>query len=192
MECHYRLIICILAVFVTIPVIVKNRSSSFKAATPVFYSVSPGSVLVGISGDVKHPGIYTVTATTMTVSVIKMAMPLREIKYYLPHGSEQILADSGSQYKISINTEGYAVIRKEDIPVAHRLLLKIPLNINRMNADDFERIPGIGPVMGKRIIEYRHKNGGFMKISDLLMVEGIGEKKYLQLEKYFNQLKKLE
>lgn len=188
-EYYYRIIIIVLAVSVTMPLVLKNRSSRLKPAAPVFYSASPDSALVWVGGDVRHPGVYSATATTMTIGVIKMAEPLRAIRGCLPKGEEQVAVNSGNLYKISINKEGYARIIKEEIPAAQRILLRIPLNINSMEAADFELLPGIGPVMSRKIVEYRHKNGGFMKISDLMKIDGIGEKKYEQLEKIFKPLK---
>ena len=50
------------------------------------------------------------------------------------------------------------------------------VNVNQANAEQLMTIRGVGPVMAKRIIEYREKNGPFKKTEDLLSVQGIGEK----------------
>jgi len=54
-----------------------------------------------------------------------------------------------------------------------------------MNKDDFDRLPGIGPVLADRILQYRQNNGGKLKLEDLLSVSGIGEKKYSALKNFF-------
>jgi competence protein ComEA len=56
------------------------------------------------------------------------------------------------------------------------------VNINTATADELEKLPGVGPAMATRIIEYRQKNGGFKKIEELMNVRGIGEKAFLTLK----------
>jgi competence protein ComEA len=50
------------------------------------------------------------------------------------------------------------------------------VDINTASAADLEKLPGVGPALSKRIIEYREKNGPFATVDDLLKVQGIGEK----------------
>ena len=57
-----------------------------------------------------------------------------------------------------------------------------PININTATASELEALPGVGPAMAARIVEYRTKNGGFKKIEDLMNVKGIGEKSFLKLK----------
>ena len=49
------------------------------------------------------------------------------------------------------------------------------LNINTARMADLEQLPGIGPVLGQAILDYREENGAFVRIEDLLNVPGIGE-----------------
>jgi competence protein ComEA len=57
-----------------------------------------------------------------------------------------------------------------------------PLNLNTATAAELEKLPGVGPAVAARILEYRQKNGGFKKIEDLMNVRGIGEKSFLRLK----------
>lgn len=56
------------------------------------------------------------------------------------------------------------------------------VNLNAATAAELESLPGVGPAVAARIIEYREKNGGFKKVEDLMNVRGIGEKTFLQLK----------
>ena len=56
------------------------------------------------------------------------------------------------------------------------------VNLNTATASELEALPGIGPKMAQRIVEYREKNGVFKKVEDLMNVKGIGEKNFLKLK----------
>jgi competence protein ComEA len=58
------------------------------------------------------------------------------------------------------------------------------VNLNTASAAQIESLPGVGPKVAERIIEYRQKNGGFKKIEELMNVKGIGEKSFLKLKPY--------
>ena len=65
---------------------------------------------------------------------------------------------------------------------------KKPININRASAAELEKLYGIGPVISKRIVDYRKKHGSFKSLKDLKKVKGIGPKllgkngKYMKLK----------
>src|SRR6187402_757815 len=59
---------------------------------------------------------------------------------------------------------------------------KAVLNLNAATAEQLATLPGIGPKVAERILEYRTKNGGFKKIEELMNVKGIGEKSFLKLK----------
>jgi competence protein ComEA len=55
------------------------------------------------------------------------------------------------------------------------------LDLNRATAEDLQRLPGIGEVLARRVVEARTLRGSFSTIEELLEVKGIGEKKLERL-----------
>ena len=53
----------------------------------------------------------------------------------------------------------------------------VVVNVNKATTEELIKVRGIGPVMAKRITEYRDKNGMFKSIDDLAQVHGIGGNK---------------
>jgi competence protein ComEA len=52
------------------------------------------------------------------------------------------------------------------------------LDLNRATEQDLEALPGIGPVLAERVVEYRQTSGPFRRVEDLRAVKGIGKKKF--------------
>ena len=49
-----------------------------------------------------------------------------------------------------------------------------PVDLNRADAAELDRLPGIGPVLARRIVEHRAQHGPFRSADELLAVRGIG------------------
>ena len=58
------------------------------------------------------------------------------------------------------------------------------LDINTASKVQLMELPGIGEMIAERIIDYRSQHGFFTSTDDLLNIEGIGEKKLLQIEAF--------
>lgn len=57
------------------------------------------------------------------------------------------------------------------------LALGVPIGINSAGVNDLDELPGIGPKLAERIIEYKNSRSGFNSIDELYNVDGIGQKK---------------
>jgi competence protein ComEA len=56
------------------------------------------------------------------------------------------------------------------------------VNINTASVEQLTTLPGVGPKLAARIVEYRQKSGTFRSAQELMNVKGIGEKNYAKIE----------
>jgi competence protein ComEA len=75
------------------------------------------------------------------------------------------------------------------LPIHENSLLKIQakagkkkIDLNSASAYQLELLPGIGPVLSQRIINYRETKGKFQKIEDVMKVSGIGPKTFEKIK----------
>lgn len=174
------------AALLLIPLILKSRTSQDIPAVTAFHVLSSGRASVKISGDLRHPGIYEVPANVMAIGVINMAVLKHPLK--LTNNSEaHTPLRNGSEIKLALRPDGTHSLTLGSMTVSERLVLEIPLDIASMSEADFDHLPGVGPALARRIIEFRQNNGGILLVEDLEKIEGIGEKKYATLSGYFQQ-----
>ena len=63
-----------------------------------------------------------------------------------------------------------------------------PLDLNRATVADLMRLPGVGPVLARRILETRETVGRFAAVDDLSTVQGVGRAKLERLRPFVGVL----
>ena len=58
------------------------------------------------------------------------------------------------------------------------------IDINQASEEDFAKLPGVGPELARRIVAFREKHGPFRRVEDLLVIRGIGHKKWRKIRPY--------
>jgi len=185
MEQRQRFLLFLLALAVAVPVIIKSRPGVSERAPAAFHVLSFSRCRVAVSGDVRHPGVYSGSVNLMAETVILMAEPISPFSLLVPTESAAIPLRDGELLQVSIDGGGTARVTRRTMSARQRLVLGIPFDLNSVTANDLDQMPGIGPVMAGAIVKWRQNNGGSMAVADLLKVEGIGEKKFFTLKKYF-------
>ena len=58
------------------------------------------------------------------------------------------------------------------------------ININIADEDELQKIPGIGPALAKKIIDHRIRYGPFRRPEEILIVDGISEKRFREFRSF--------
>jgi len=165
----------------------KGRLTGKQAGLTALSTPLHTGVTVQVSGDVLHPGIYEVSDKNMTLGVIQMAIPLCGELVISDYPLLSTRLHTGDAFQITCKSKkDKALVTRSSIESSQSLTLGIPLDLNKISEADLVLLPGIGPAMAHRIAEYRHKNGGYRSLEELLLVDGIGEKKFKQLSNCLN------
>ena len=64
----------------------------------------------------------------------------------------------------------------------HELTAENAININLATAEELEKLPRIGKGTAKKIIEFREKNGNYRRPEHLILVRGMSDKKFRELQ----------
>ena len=160
-------------------------------------SPTPQEVFVHVAGEVLVPGVYRLRAGARwadavqaargatylaDLDAVNLAQPLRDgDRVYVPRVPDPVFVVAGPEREEAAG----APARRDATGPARRnspgasVPLAVPgasspLDVNMASAADLEALPGIGPVLAGRIVEYRQMHGRFQQVEDLLEVKGIG------------------
>ena len=130
-------------------------------------SPSGPEVTVHVVGAVKKPGVYTLPADSRITDAVEAAGGLAE-------GAQAQLVNLAAKL-----VDGQQVILPgtetgRDLPAAPSATASSKISLNTADAQTLQELPGIGPALAGRIIDFRTENGPFTSIEELDAVSGIG------------------
>lgn len=120
--------------------------------------------VVYITGAVNDPGVYSLKAEARVADAL-LAAGGATAEADLVHINLAVMVRDGDQIHVPARGE-----------VSQRI------NLNTADARLLETLPGIGPVLAQRIVDYRQQNGYFRRPEDILKVEGIGKATYEKIK----------
>lgn len=146
------------------------------AATP---TPTPALVVVDVAGFVHHPGVYRFHQGDRIIDAIRRAGGAKRRADLRSINLAALLTD-GQQ--IVVYRRGHGGVPPPAVSGAGSAGgADQPVNLNTATLEELETLPGIGEVLGQRIIDYREQNGPFQTVEDLLEVSGIGDKRFADL-----------
>lgn len=170
-------------------------------------TVSNREIIVYVAGAVEKPGLVHLAPDARLDDALKQTSPLPEAdlermnpaeklkdgqKVTVPYKNPSSLGPPGAGNSINAvssdlkahteSTDGVAVQSVGIVSVNNTSLSTSPaggkININTADVAELDKLPGVGPALAGRILQYRNEHGLFNRPEDLKNVSGIGAKTY--------------
>lgn len=170
---------------------------------------SSEKIYVYITGEVNSPGVVLLDNGSRIVDAIEAAGGITDkanitkvnLVYILQDGMkinipnqndlknnenfEYITMSSGDEKNdANINNSASNTSSEESSSNKESAFKISVVNINTATQTELETLPGIGPSLALKIINYRKENGKFSSIEDIKNVSGIGDAKFENIKNY--------
>lgn len=173
---------------------------------------SPAEIAVYVCGAIKHVGVFKLAPGARVVDAVNQAGGLASdadpeainlaepvvdgMKIDVPKKGGRPEADSfdlgGATYDLASagssatgsSSHRSTHHRSSGRTSASKLQPGQTVDVNTASEAELERLPGVGPSLARRILEYREANGPFATPDDLQNVSGIGPSKFAKMEAF--------
>jgi competence protein ComEA len=126
--------------------------------------VKSPSIYIHVAGAVRKPGIYQLDSGSRVFDAVLLAGGFTNKANQTSVNMARILND-GEQLLVSSGSSNAQVQQESSL-----------ISLNQASSSQLEDLPGVGPALAGRMVDWRTANGGFKSKEDLLNVAGIGDK----------------
>ena len=159
---------------------VLHPAAASAGATRPTPSPSVTTLVVDVAGKVRHPGVVSLPAGARVIDAINEAGGIRPGARSGTLNLARRVVD-GEQILV-----GVAATPAPPVPTASgppgAPVAGAPLDLNAATVTQLDQLPGVGPVLAQRIVDYRTQHGGFRSTDELRQVSGIGDAKFADLK----------
>jgi competence protein ComEA len=140
-------------------------------------------IFIEVEGAFGQPALLGYSQTTTVQQVIRDGGGVLDVQTLSASAGKEVLIRDSS-LKIEGGKNGTMFIQQKPLSLKALWIIGRPLPLNRATAEDLDRIPGIGPGLARRIVEYRQGIGFFSSLVQLMEVNGIKEKTFEKIKRY--------
>ena len=136
------------------------------------------TIVVDVQGKVRHPGVVRLQAGSRVLDALVAAGGARP---GVPTSSLNLAQPLSDGEQVVLDPDGAA-------PGAGSSSAGAPgaaggvVDLNRATLADLDGLPGVGPVLAQRILDWREEHGRFTSAEELQEVPGIGPSKFADLK----------
>ncbi|MFD7518678.1 helix-hairpin-helix domain-containing protein [Streptomyces niveus] len=136
-------------------------------------------VVVDVSGKVRSPGVRRLPAGSRVTDALRAA------------GGVEPGADLTGLNRARVLMDGEQVVVGGPQPPGQAAAAPgtgaagpegAPVSLSTATVEQLDTLPGVGPVLARHIIDYRTQHGGFSSVGQLREVNGIGERRFADIE----------
>jgi len=129
-------------------------------------NVQSPKIYVHVAGSVKSPGIYQLDSGTRVFDAVLAAGGFTSKANQSSVNMARALNDGEQLLVASVTSDA----------IFGGAMTSTMISLNQATASQLEDLPGVGPALAGRMVDWRSANGGFKSKEDLLNITGIGDK----------------
>lgn len=159
------------------------NSESAAAGTPVLgETIEKPQLFIHLVGEVLKPGIYAVESGSRVIDALVEAGGFTKVADQSSINLARPLTDGEQIFVLKKGIGGQGGTSSINTSSSGSQSVGALISLNRGSQAELEQLPGVGPTLAQRIIDWRSANGGFKSKLDLQNVAGIGDKMFAAIE----------
>lgn len=160
-----------------VPTPARASAAATSSAVGTTAPAAPEHITVHVVGEVRHPGVYELSAGSRAADAVEAAGGLLGDADQASVNLARVVMD-GEQ--IAVPKEGEAVSTAPGAtggPATAGAPAGGQIDLNTATVEQLDTLPGIGPSTAQKIVSDRASNGPFRTVDDLMRVPGVGPAK---------------
>ena len=165
----------------TEPVPPVQRMRPVVTVSPAATSTSAASLVVHVAGAVRRPGLVQLRAGARVADAVAAAGgPARNAELASVNLARPLV--DGEQLVVLARGHGPAVVAPPAAGGTGAGPSGGPIDLNSATLEQLDSLPGVGPVLAQRILDWRAQHGRFGSTDELREVSGIGEATFADIK----------